>query len=370
MNQIAMRAVPGIRLGLALLILTLLAAIANAQEAVSPGQTLTLVDRQVVVYVASGTATLHRASGRGLTIRASAEGEDADELRFFADREGDAARFRVDFPDVDRIAGPQNGGGTTTLRLRDDGTFGGQEGGRSFWRGNRGRGDEVEIGGTRGLQAWAALDIGVPEGVELVVHLAVGRVRVANVSGTVTIDTWAASAEAEDIAGTWLFDTGSGDVHVRGATGTLRIDTGSGAGTVDGMRGDLLDIDTGSGAVDATDVAVGRFRFDTGSGGVRARNLSAPRGVADTGSGSVFLGYTEGAVVEDLLVDTGSGSVQLVLPRQVNARLSIDTGSGDVTVNREGAIFERRSDDGTILRFGEGTSRIRIDTGSGGVTIR
>ena len=368
MNQLAMRAVPGIRLGLALLILTLLAAIANAQEAVSPGQTLTLVDRKVVVYVASGTATLRRAEGRSLTIRASAEGEDADELRFFADREGDAARFRVDFPDVDRIASPQNGGGTTTLRLRDDGTFGGGDGDRSWWRGERG--DEVEIGGTRGLQAWAALDIGVPEGVELVVHLAVGRVRVANVTGTVTVDTWAADAEAEGIAGNWLFDTGSGDVHVRGATGTLRIDTGSGAGYVDGMRGDLLDIDTGSGEVDATDVAVDRFRFDTGSGGVRARNLSAPRGVADTGSGAVFLGYAEGSVIEDLLVDTGSGSVQLVLPRQVNARLSIDTGSGDVTVNREGAIFERRGDDGTILRFGEGTNRVRIDTGSGSVTIR
>lgn len=370
MNQLTLRVVPGIRLGLALLILMLLAAIGRAQEAVSSGQTLTLVDRQVVVYVASGTATLHGASGRGLTIRATADGDDAGELRFFTDREGDAARFRVDFPDNDRIAGPPGTTGTTNLRLRDDGTFGGDGGDGSWWRGGRGRGDEVEIGGTRGLKAWAALDIGVPEGVELVVHLAVGRVRVANVNGTVTIDTWAADAEAEGIAGNWLFDTGSGDVHVRNATGTLRIDTGSGAGYVDGMRGDLLDIDTGSGEVDATDVAVGRFRFDTGSGGVRARNLAAPRGVADTGSGAVFLAFAEGSALEDLLVDTGSGSVQLILPRQLNARLSVDTGSGDVTVNRDGAIFERRGDEGTVLRFGEGVNRIRIDTGSGDVTIR
>jgi hypothetical protein len=369
MNQLAMRAVPTVRLGLALLILTLLAAIASAQEAVSPGQTLTLVDAKVVVYVASGTATLHRAEGRGLTIRATAEGADADELGFFTDREGDAARFRVDFPGNDRIAGPPGTSGTTTVRLRDDGTFGGDDN-SSWWRGNRGRGDEVEIGGTRGLRAWATLDIGVPEGVDLTVRLAVGHARVTGVTGTVMIDTWGADAEAEGIAGSWLFDTGSGNVTVRNAGGTLRIDTGSGSGTVTGMRGDLLDIDTGSGSVDATDVQVGRFRFDTGSGDVRSRNLSAPRGVADTGSGSVLLEYAEGAVVEDLLIDTGSGSVQLALPRQVSARLSIDTGSGEVTVNREGAIFERRNDDGTVLRFGEGANRIRIDTGSGGVTIR
>jgi DUF4097 and DUF4098 domain-containing protein YvlB len=270
---------------------------------------------------------------------------------------------------VDRIAAPAGmGGGRTQLRLLEDGTFGGGDGDRSWWRGEPG--DEVEIGGTRGLQAWAALDIGVPEGVDLVVHLAVGRVRATNVAGTVTVDTWSADAEAEGISGHWLFDAGSGDVHVRNASGTLRIDTGSGSGYVDGMRGDLLDVDTGSGEVDVTDVSVGRFRFDTGSGSVRARNLTAPRGGADTGSGRVFLGFTEGSALEDLLVDTGSGSVQLILPRQLNARVSIDTSSGEVTVNREGAIFERRGDDGTVLRFGEGANRIRIDTGSGDVTIR
>jgi len=367
MNQLVMRAVPTVRIGLALMILVLLAAIASAQEAVSPGQTLTLTDHTVVVYVASGTATLHRAAGRGVTIRATAEGSDASQLRFFTDREGDAARFRVDFPDVDRIAAPPGtGSGTTNLRLRDDGTFGGDDG---SWTGHR-RGDEVEIGGTRGLQAWASLDIGVPEGTDLTVRLAVGHASVNGVTGTVLLDTWSADAEATDIAGSWLFDTGSGDVTVHNASGTLRIDTGSGSGTVTGMRGDLLDIDTGSGNADATDVQVARFRFDTGSGDVRARNVSAPRGVADTGSGGVTLEYATGSALEDLLVDTGSGEVLLALPRQVDARVSIDTGSGEVTVNRDGAVFERRDDDGTVLRFGQGTNRVRIDTGSGDVTIR
>jgi putative adhesin len=354
-----------LRLGLASLILVLLAAIASAQEAVQPGQTITIMDHKVVVYVASGTASLHRVAGRGLTIQANAQGPDGSQLRFFTDREGDAARFRVDFPDdADHIAAPAGTRGNTNLRLRDDGTFGGDD----SWR--RGRGDEVEIGGSGGFRGWAALDIGVPEGTEVLVRLAAGRASADGVSGRITLDTWSADCEATNIGGRWLFDTGSGDVTVRDATGVVFIDTGSGSGSVSGMRGDTLDLDTGSGDVTVADVTVGKVRFDTGSGSVRARNLSAPRGVADTGSGDVVLEYAEGGVVEDLYVDTGSGAVDLALPRQVSARVSIDTGSGGVTVQRAGVVFERRDDDGTILRIGEGANRIRIDTGSGGVTIR
>jgi DUF4097 and DUF4098 domain-containing protein YvlB len=91
--------------------------------------------------------------------------------------------------------------------------------------------------------------------------------------------------------------------------------------------------------------------------------------VADTGSGDVILDYTGGAI-EDLLIDTGSGEVSLTLPRAADVRLTIDTGSGEIAVARDGALFERRGEDGTVLRFGEGRGRIRIDTGSGDVVIR
>jgi len=91
--------------------------------------------------------------------------------------------------------------------------------------------------------------------------------------------------------------------------------------------------------------------------------------VADTGSGDVDIEYT-GGTVDDLVIDTGSGSARLTLPEGASARVIIDSGSGDVIVNRTGAIFERRGDDGTVLRFGDGRGRIRIDTGSGNVVIR
>jgi hypothetical protein len=356
---------------LALAGLITFAPIVPAQQ-VPSGQRVGVRARTVHVYSAVGRVTLRRGAGE-LGITATARGEDGRELRFFLDRDGDSAVFRVQYPDVEEIASPDFLGANrqqTNLRLREDGTFGGDGGDDlRFWRRRRGRGTEVEIGGRRGFRGWADVELTVPDGAVLKVHLAVGEAGADSVSGDVMIDTWSAHATARGVAGDWLFDTGSGNVEVRGARGRLRLDTGSGNCSVTGVRGDLLDVDTGSGDVDATDVDVARFRFDTGSGNVRARNLRAARGVADTGSGDVVLDYS-GGPVEDLLIDTGSGSVDLRLPQAADARVTVDTGSGGIMVDRSGGVYERRSDEGVVLRFGEGRGRIRIDTGSGDITIR
>jgi hypothetical protein len=91
------------------------------------------------------------------------------------------------------------------------------------------------------------------------------------------------------------------------------------------------------------------------------------RRLVDTGSGGAEVVYADGPI-EDLAIDVGSGHVDLTLPRSADARVSLDTRDADV--QRAGGIFERREEDGMVLRFGEGRGRIRIETGSGGVTIR
>ncbi len=354
---------------LAATVLTAIAPTAIAQQ-VPSGQRVGVRAQRVHVYAAVGRVTLRRGTGE-LGITATARGTDGGELRFFLDRAGDSAVFRVQFPDVEEIASPDFLSGDrqeTNLRLRADGTFGGDDGGGFPFR-RRDRGGDVDIGGRRGFRGWAEIELVVPEGADLKVHLAVGEASADGVTGDVMIDTWSAHADATNIAGSWLFDTASGDVEVRSAQGRIRLDTASGNCSVTGVRGELLDVDTGSGDVDATDVDVARFRFDTGSGNVRARNLRARQGVADTGSGDVLLDYT-GGTVDDLLVDTGSGRVDVRLPQAADARVTVDTGSGDILVNRSGGVYERRNDDGVVLRFGEGRGRIRIDTGSGDVTIR
>jgi len=265
----------------------------SAQERVQSGASVELAGTRVEIYDAVGTVALHSTSGRAVTVKATAQGSDGGQLAFETDHDGSVGRFRVVFPDVDRIAAPRElGRGSDELDLRRDGTFGGDHN----WRSRR---NGVRIGGSSGLQAYAALEIGIPDGAKVNVHLAVGRASADSVNGEITIDAWSANTEANDIAGDWLFDSGSGNVAVHGMRGRLRVDTGSGDVVTSGLSGDLFDVDTGSGRVEASDVQVERFHFDTGSGDVRVSNLVAPEGLVDTGSGDANLEFT-GGTIDDL----------------------------------------------------------------------
>jgi hypothetical protein len=352
--------------GIALAGIAVIAALATPALA-QQTQRFTLSGARIEIYSVLGHATLHRAPGSAVVVQATRVGSDAAQLAFQTDENGKdgATRFRVVYP-ADRLGDGlfwSAGGGTSGLRLRDDGTFGGDDDRAT------GRGGRTTISSRGGFHGSADLDIAVPEGRTVRLHLAVGRVELNGTSGDFTIDTWGADVGARDIAGTYLFDTGSGDVTVRGASGSLRLDTGSGNCTVSGVRGTLLDIDTGSGDADATDVQVDRARFDTGSGNVKAHGLQARSGLVDTGSGDAELAFTGGAL-DDWRIDTGSGDATLALPPQAGVTISIDTGSGDLNVERQGLTLQRRQHDTTILQAGDGRGRMRIDTGSGGVTIR
>lgn len=331
-------------------------------------QRLTLEGPRVEIYDVVGRATLHRGTGSAVVVQATRVGSDAAQLQFATDQQGKdgAARLRVVFP-ADRLDDGiywEADGGRSGLRLRADGTFGGDENG---WMGRRG--GRTSIGRRGAFHGSADLDIAVPEGRTVTLHLAVGQVQLTGTSGDFTVDTWGADVGAQDIAGSYVFDTGSGDVTVHGATGTLHLDTGSGNCTVSGVRGALLDMDTGSGDADATDVQVDRARFDTGSGNVHARGLQVRTGIVDTGSGDAELEFTGGSI-DDWKVDTGSGDARITLPPQANATISLDTGSGDITIQRDGLTLQRRESDRMILRAGDGRGRLAIDTGSGDAIIR
>jgi hypothetical protein len=341
------------------------ALMAAAQEP----QRFTISEHRVEIFDAAGLVTVRRGAGSDIVIIARRAGPDGASITFGTDRRTDLVRFRVVFPvdGIDHIADPRQGHGHyMTIRLGADGTFSGGDGG---WRERRGRGGEVEIGGSGGFRGSANLEIEVPEGRNVTLHLGAGAATLSGVSGDYTLDLYGADVEATDIRGRYSFDTGSGDIKITGAQGTLRLDAGSGDVALERIAGDLLDVDTGSGDVRADDVSVDRARLDTGSGDVEMRRFRSRHTIVDTGSGDATMAYGPGPL-DDLSIDTGSGDCILTLPSDVDARLVADPGSGDVHVTRPGAIFERQDEDETVLRFGEGRGRIRIDTGSGGVTIR
>ena len=344
--------------------------LARAATAVAQApQRFTVTESRLEIYDAAGSVTLRRGTGSDIVIAATRAGADGGGLTFGLDHAGSRAVFRVVFPvdRIDRIAAPPGQQDSRNqLRLRADGTFGGdRDGGFSGGR----RGSEIEIGGASGFRGWGDLEITVPAGREVRVHLAAGRAALSGVSGDYTLDLWGADVQATNIEGHFLFDTGSGDVTINGAKGSLRLDTGSGRCSVEHVTGDLLDVDTGSGNAVATDVAVDRSRFDTGSGDVTLRSFRSRNTLIDTGSGAADIEFGE-TPIDELSIDTGSGGVRLTLPRVLDARLTAEPGSGGVDVVRAGAIFERRDENHLVVRFGEGRGRIKIDSGSGGITIR
>ncbi len=317
-----------------------------------------LIGSQVAVYNLAGEITVEAGSGSAVVVEVTQVGRDADQLSIDRGPIGDWSTLRVVYPG-DRIHYSGRGRGSTDLRVRDDGTFGGG------W-GNRGR--RVRISSDDdGLDAHVNMRISVPEGQTFDLYLAVGTVSATNVNGHIRLDTHSAPVTTTGTSGRMVIDVGSGHVEASDHEGDLDIDTGSGSVDVSGVRGDMLRVDTGSGGVTATQISVSNLEIDTGSGSVDASGAVTRDILIDTGSGSVNL--TLSTTPREIEIDTGSGSVTMTVPDSFSAELAIDTGSGAISIDFPVTMqsWERSHVEGTI---GNGESRVTIDTGSGGVEIR
>jgi lia operon protein LiaG len=309
----------------------------------------------VAVYNLAGQVEVLAGSGSEVVVEVMRGGDDAEQLRIETGRLDGRQTLRVLYPGDEIVYGEMGRGSRTTVRVRDDGTWGGSGG------------DRVEIRGSgRGTEAHADLRILVPAGTDLDMYLAVGRIDAAGVQGDLRLDTGSGRVTAADLRGELVVDTGSGSVEVRNVQGAVSVDTGSGSVEIEEASGPELLVDTGSGSVKGSDLRFASVTVDTGSGSVNLESLDAPEIRVDTGSGSVTLGLLADA--EYMEVDTGSGSITLRIPDSFGASVEFDTGSGgiDLDVPVQASRIERNYVRGTI---GDGNGQVRLDTGSGGIRI-
>jgi lia operon protein LiaG len=339
----------------------LAAMVAAAPSVLAAQESFNVGGDDVAIYNLAGTVEVVGARGGDVTVEVARGGPDGDELDVAVGGIDGRNTLRVLSP-ADRIVYDGPGwGGNTTLRVRSDGTWGGDDG---FFD----RGDRVRISdGGSGMEAWADLRVAVPAGRRISIYLAVGRIEAENVDGRILLDTHSGRVSARSMAGHLTIDTGSGAVDVEGMDGDLLVDTGSGTVRVSEVAGDDVSIDTGSGGVDADGVTARRIEIDTGSGGIDLRNAAAADVRLDTGSGSVDAELTRD--VDNLVIDTGSGSVTVALPEDAGARLEVETGSGGIDVDFP-VMVSRRARDELRGEIGDGRGTIEIDTGSGSVRIR
>jgi hypothetical protein len=312
----------------------------------------------VAIYNLAGEVEIVRGSGSDVVVRITRGGTDASQLAVVTGDINGRGTLRIVYPG-DEIVYPEMGrGSSSSLRVRENGTFSDGMG--------RG-GEQVRVRGSgSGLEAWADLRVEVPEGQAISVYQAVGTAEATGVIGDLSIDTGSGEVTATDISGALDVDTGSGRVSVQGLRGRLGVDTGSGRVDVADVVGSVVEIDTGSGGVTAAGIQAERVGVDTGSGSVELEGVTSAEVRVDTGSGSVEIELLRD--VELLEVDTGSGSVTVRAPSNLGAEIDLDTGGGGIDVDFPVEVQSVRRD---MMRgrIGDGRGEIEIDTGSGSIRL-
>jgi lia operon protein LiaG len=318
---------------------------------------------RVAIYNLAGRVEVVAGSGPDVVVRLTRGGADAEQLRIETGPIAGRSTLRVIYPDTEILylgrtgRNGRRGNFNSELRVRPDGTFGG---------GGRG-GERVTVSSRgSGLEAWADLRVEVPAGKSVEIREAVGEADVRGVQGSVALDIGSGAVTATGVRGALALETGSGSVTVSDVDGELNVDTGSGSVEVTGVRGPAVMIDTGSGTVTGTDIESPSVHVDTGSGGIRLERVSSADVSLDTGSGAVNVELLER--VDNLMVDTGSGSVTLYLPSGLGAEIEAETGSGGIDVEVPVQIRSVKRDH-LLGRIGDGRGRIDIDTGSGSIRL-
>ena len=154
---------------------------------------------------------------------------------------------------------------------------------------------EFEQGWSFGRDRYARLDLvlevpagmvaEITDGSGAAVLRGLGRLRVDDGSGELTI---------EDIGGDLTVEDGSGGTTVRGVRGDVTIEDGSGEVELADVTGSVT-LDDGSGGIDITGVG-GSVRIDDGSGSIAVEDVRGDFTVSDDGSGSIRHSGVQGRV--------------------------------------------------------------------------
>lgn len=316
----------------------------TAQQA---GGAYRLAGGNYALYNLAGAVSIRAGSGAQLAVTVQPKGADAAALRVATGEIRGRSTLRVLYPSGNVVYQGMAGDGETTIRVQDDGTFGDDD----TFGGGIGRGHTVSLRSSgSGTHASADLEVLLPPGATLDLHLGAGSVLVRNVEGHLSLDV----AEAE--------------VDVDGVTGDFSLDSGSGAVTFSRVRGKSVSLDTGSGSITGSAISATRFSLDAGSGDVNLSKISADVLDLDTGSGNLTLSLDTD--VDTLTLDAGSGDVTIYVPRSLGAKLEVDAGSGGVDVRLPLANRHQDEDDESLTgTLGDGNGQIKIDSGSGTVRI-
>lgn len=145
--------------------------------------------------------------------------------------------------------------------------------------------------------------------------------------------------------------TASGNVKAEGFSGRLHLSTASGDVTVRGVGGDI--------------------RANSASGTVRVADATGTVN-ANTASGNVEVELTRVDGAGDMRFSSASGDVNVRMPSNIDARVSLSTASGDIETNFPIEVRHDRYGSGTRAegQLGSGARTLKISTASGNVSLK
>lgn len=164
--------------------------------------------------------------------------------------------------------------------------------------------------------------------------------------------------------------TVSGGIRAEGAPEEAEFTAVSGRIEL-ALEGSSVSAETVSGGITLEGSPSGRINVGTVSGNITVRAGEIRRFDASTVSGSLRLQAGKLAGGARIGAETLSGSLDLILPRDSSANLSISTFSGDIR-SEVGEVKRPRHGPGSSLeaRLGDGDGDVRLESFSGTVRVR
>ena len=193
------------------------------------------------------------------------------------------------------------------------------------------------------------IEVRMPKDADLQVDTGDGSVDTQSVNGRVKIHTGDGSVRAEAVSGDVDIDTGDGSITLEGAKGDIRLRSGD--GHIDAMNLDgKVDATSGDGHI-KLDGRLDALNVKTGDGSINARVLAGSK------------------MMSTWSIRTGDGSVDLVLPGDLQANIDASTSDGHISLGIPVTVEGTFSTSQIHGKMNGGGQSLQIHTSDGSIRL-